>query len=420
MLTIKKSALRYKDDNGEMQDSGVLFGTHLGDSDIEAIAKKTIEFMEKEAKNLFSFENANTNLAWLSKNKPDQGYVYSQDGTTGYKDTENGYFVFPAQDKHIGIVNGLELPLTAGSYKVSAEIYIPSGTTTKTFINFGVYVAPSKYNDSAEYNIGRQDAWVLVERVFTVEENDTHVYVYGSNARASTGLYEFYMRNVRVIRIDSDKEQEESIKAKKWIVLGDSLTEKNAKTSKNYHDYIAELTGINVINMGISGTGYKNYEDTNQAFYQRILNVPTDTDVVTIFGSGNDLDGSYMLGNVTDTGTDTLCGCINKTIDNLYSVLPTVRLGIITPCPWGAFNPSDNTNLMAQYSAKIVEICRLRGIPCLDLYHSSGLRPWDSTFLELAYPMNIAGTARDTIHPNEVGHSILAPRIKAFLESIIM
>ena len=172
--------------------------------------------------------------------------------------------------------------------------------------------------------------------------------------------------------------------------------------------------------IGVGGAGYKSLEGTNNAFYQRILNVPTDADVVTIFGSGNDLGGNYTLGNATDTGTDTLCGCINKTIDNLYSILPTVQLGIITPNPWGSFNPSNENNLMAQYSAKIVEICRLRGIPCLDLYHCSGLRPWDSAFLELAYPMNAEGSARDRVHPNEIGHSIIAPRIKAFLESLIM
>lgn len=39
----------------------------------------------------------------------------------------------------------------------------------------------------------------------------------------------------------------------KWIVVGDSLTEENVRTTKHYFDYIAEGTGIQVTNMGVSG-----------------------------------------------------------------------------------------------------------------------------------------------------------------------
>ena len=129
---------------------------------------------------------------------------------------------------------------------------------------------------------------------------------------------------------------------------------------------------------------------------------------------------NHALGDVTDTGTDTLCGCINKTIDNLYSVLPTVQLGIITPTPWSEFNPNNDNNAMAQYSAKIVEICRRRGIPCLDLYHCSGMRPWDNSFRTLMYPLNSAGDDHEGVHPNELGHAFFASKIQAFLETLIL
>ena len=212
--------------------------------------------------------------------------------------------------------------------------------------------------------------------------------------------------------------------AKKWAAVGDSLTERNLRSNMNYHDYVAEITGINVYNMGSSGTGYKRTEDENKAFYQRILNVPSDTDVVTIFGSGNDLNYAAMgfnsfaeaLGDPTDSGTSTICGCINKTIENLYSVLPTVQLGIVTPCPWQGNNPSDTTNPMALYSAAIVEICRLHGIPCLDLYHCSGMRPWDATFRSLCYSKDEGNGT----HPDETGHKILAPHFKDFLNQLVL
>ena len=261
------------------------------------------------------------------------------------------------------------------------------------------------------FDLKSQDEWVKIEKVVSVK--DEHAAVYVSFA-SYIDTYPFYLRNIQFTQILG------RWVGKTWVTVGDSITEKNEKTLKNYHDYIAENTGIEVVNMGVSGTGYKNYENTNEAFYQRILNVPTDADVITIFGSGNDCGGNYTIGDVTDTGTDTLCGCINTTINNLFSIAPTAQLGIITPTPWRYFNPADDTNIMAQYSSKIVEICRMRGIPCLDLYHCSGMRPWDNSFRTLMYPLNSAGDDHEGVHPNELGHAFFASKIQAFLETLIL
>ena len=201
---------------------------------------------------------------------------------------------------------------------------------------------------------------------------------------------------------------------KKWVCVGDSLTEHNLRTTKNYHDYVAEATGITVVNMGLSGTGYMRQQDNNNAFYQRILNVPTDADVITIFGSGNDL--SQPLGEVTDTGTTTICGCINTTFDNLYSVFPLAQIGVITPTPWIGNPPSNPNDAMSKYSAALVEICRLRGIPCLDLFHCSNLRPDDATFRQLAYSKDEG----NGVHPDETGHKMIAPHFEAFLDSLLL
>lgn len=199
----------------------------------------------------------------------------------------------------------------------------------------------------------------------------------------------------------------------KWCVVGDSLTEVNTRTTKHYHDYIKEKTGIKVVNMGVSGSGYKSLENNQKAFYQRISSVPADSDVVTIFGSGNDL--SQELGTATDTGTATIGGCINATIDNLYKIIPTVQLGIITPTPWAGNMPSKH-GAMEKYADLISEICRNRSIPCLDLYHCSNLRPDDTEFRKLAYSKD-EGSG---VHPDETGHKIIASRIEHFLDSLLI
>ena len=200
---------------------------------------------------------------------------------------------------------------------------------------------------------------------------------------------------------------------KKWTVVGDSMTALSDKATKQYFHYIAEATGITVVNMGVSGSGYKAMYDTNQAFYQRILNVPSDSDVVTIFGSFN--DGISDLGSASDTGTNTVAGCINTTIDNLYSVIPTVSLGIISSPPLIGANPYNHPEANANPDL-LAEICKKRSIPFLNLYYESNLRPWDSSFLPLAYSKDGGGG----VHPDETGHKILASRFYAFLNSLII
>lgn len=202
---------------------------------------------------------------------------------------------------------------------------------------------------------------------------------------------------------------------KKWVCVGDSLTEANRRTDLNYHDYISQKTGITVVNMGVGGTGYMYAENDGLAFYQRISGIPLDADIVTIFGSGNDLNHISVLGKPTDTGTQTICGCINTTIDNLYAILPTAQLGIISPTPWVNNQPSDNGD-MCKYADALKEICALRGIPFLDLFRCSGLRPNDATFKNLAYSKDEG----NGVHPDETGHKMIAPKIKAFIDTLIL
>ncbi|MFQ8646037.1 MAG: GDSL-type esterase/lipase family protein [Faecalibacterium prausnitzii] len=201
-----------------------------------------------------------------------------------------------------------------------------------------------------------------------------------------------------------------------WVCLGDSLTESNSRTTKHYFDYIAEKTGIKTVNLGVSGTGYMRRKDINRAFYQRVSDIPEDADVITIFGSGNDLSSDQTLGTVTDTGTDTICGCINATIDAIYERIPLARLGIVTPTPWVGSMPSKTTCGMAKYSEAIVEICKRRSIPCLDLYHESNLRPDDENFRKLAFSKD----GGNGVHPDEKGHEIIAASFQSLLERPIL
>ena len=42
-----------------------------------------------------------------------------------------------------------------------------------------------------------------------------------------------------------------------WAVFGDSITEYNFRAKYHYFDYVAKDLSLNIINLGVSGTGYK-------------------------------------------------------------------------------------------------------------------------------------------------------------------
>ena len=202
---------------------------------------------------------------------------------------------------------------------------------------------------------------------------------------------------------------------KKWAVFGDSLTEKNIRATKSYYDYIADDTGISIVNYGVSGTGYARTESN---FMTRMLNInPSAFDVLTIFGSFNDAGANLPIGEPTDTGTTTLCGCINATIDNFYSVAPFKPIGLITPCPWKSIPPDNAWG--NQYADAIIAIAKRRGIPCLDLFRKSGLRPWaGSAYIAEYYTEN--GVADTGVHPNSKGHKVfLYPHFSQFLKTLL-
>ena len=85
-----------------------------------------------------------------------------------------------------------------------------------------------------------------------------------------------------------------------WAVFGDSITEYNFRAKYHYFDYVAKDLSLNIINLGVSGTGYKEKEAKGIAFYQRIENdiKDIDFDIFTIFGSFNDLGKGFTLGNM--------------------------------------------------------------------------------------------------------------------------
>lgn len=181
----------------------------------------------------------------------------------------------------------------------------------------------------------------------------------------------------------------------KWYVLGDSLTaEETTFAPKKYYDFIREKTGIQTIVDGIGATGYKNGEDEGKSFVDRVKNIPDGVDVVTIFGSGNDIssaDPEYANRALYDAMAYLV---INR---------PDLRVIVVPPSPWK--NHDKRGELWKAYVDRMqvcCEACNCRFVA--DMFYCP---PFDGKYE--THMARFFTTDPNGIHPNEEGHKALAP-----------
>lgn len=218
------------------------------------------------------------------------------------------------------------------------------------------------------------------------------------------------------------------VSGKKWVTIGDSLTDPvtlsvyTGEETKNYANIVAERLGLTLTNLGKSGTGYwrKSTISPFMAFFQRVADIPLDTDIVTLFGSFNDMgrDGEVLgrdiLGTVYDTTTDTVGGCINQAFLNIFERVPNAVVGVILPTPWNAMTvEASEIAIYEPYVNLVKSIAERYSLPVLDLFHHSDLRPWSDDF-KTTYYLSVS----DGTHPNHYGHMRISGMIADFVESL--
>ena len=225
------------------------------------------------------------------------------------------------------------------------------------------------------------------------------------------------------------------LSGKKWTAIGDSWTQIHSDKNQSYVDYVSQITGVTAKNAGAGGTGYVagGANNWNNQFYKH--EIPNNSDIYTIFGSFNDAYATnFKFGKKSDTGTDTLWGAMLAKINHVYDANPDALICVIPPGPWGAINPFVNNKMSSlcahddsginempinewaeQYVSTLAEFAKAYSLPLLDLYHGSGLRPWNNNFINSYYH----GTNdTDTTHPNaKAMQKYIAPRIASFIES---
>lgn len=210
----------------------------------------------------------------------------------------------------------------------------------------------------------------------------------------------------------------------KWGVVGDSLSDSSINADTKYHKIIKEKTGIAVQELAKGGTGYTAGYATNDTYYDRILTLDTDCDIVTIFGSVNDWKNNQYnslckeIGTISDTYDDsksvienTFYANLNRTFDALVDRVPKAQIIVFGAMPYYGVNQTYFKNVRDA----LIAVCNDRHIPYNDMFDSTGFyRIMNNGIYAQAYTTDYSGTNYDTQtsfgHPNNLAHKkIIAP-----------
>ena len=204
-------------------------------------------------------------------------------------------------------------------------------------------------------------------------------------------------------------------KGKKWAVFGDSISQPNTDGLDKYYNYIADNLGMEVTSYAVGGSGY--FKGSGSAGYganniiDKLTNAPEGYDIVSFMAGVN--ERHLEMGSPTDatpTGEPTtLCGAVRKTIELAIEKYPTAQIFLITPTPGTGNNATPSQNTLNTYASNQMEIAKIYNIPYIDLYHASGLRPWNAE--------NAAVYYRDYCHLVAAGHQYVAKLMQKWMQS---
>ena len=195
--------------------------------------------------------------------------------------------------------------------------------------------------------------------------------------------------------------------------IGDSLTAVYYKQEEESWPYlIARWNSMSFDNIGESGCPLAFlqswHDDGHKCMAEKCDELAASKYYTHIFvmGGANDYNRSIAIGQNTDTEYTTFKGAVNYMIDTLTSKFPCAKIVFATTYQRTA-NRADKP-----YADAMLEVCRLRGIPCLNNYENSGVQmnsePWMAKF-------GANGTTSN-MHLNAAGDLFVAPRFEHALK----
>jgi len=219
----------------------------------------------------------------------------------------------------------------------------------------------------------------------------------------------------------------------KILVAGDSITEANFRCNTNWHGFLKDWLQLgSVYNEAKSGTGLVRGYNSASSLITRLPNWPRDNySMILLMGNMNDYSGvcpiTYNIGTFEDQSEDmkfvSLYGALHYTCKYIIENYPNTSFGWIISTPRQYDSSSEGSaeklwgrdGIFEEATVAIKEVCGHYGIPVLDLYHESGLRPWLPANNKMYFSCSSAPNG-DGVHPNDAGQELMARRIYEFVK----
>ena len=189
------------------------------------------------------------------------------------------------------------------------------------------------------------------------------------------------------------------------LFIGDSITYGSGASDRlktNYPSKISKNHDIGHMNIGVAGMRFYHPTESAKDIMTKIKTVTYLDKVksISIFLGTNDWANNTAMGeNVEDTTITTVFGAFNGLIAYIRSVNPVANITVFSPIYRSDKVESGGVTL-EQFCNLLEECARYNNIKFVDMYHSSGISPYNAQVL-----------LDDGLHPNDLGYEVLANRI---------
>lgn len=250
--------------------------------------------------------------------------------------------------------------------------------------------------------------------------NDYMVQIFDNHVNFSTGSTE--ITTYSSFKSTQGVKHSEFWYGKKIAVDGDSIIEGYSNSDRSYATYCCEAMGCTIANSANGGStlAVKDSSPTDRdPLVDRYTNMENADAAIIAIGT-NDWNYSWTpFGDMSSSDKYTFYGALKILCLGLLEKYSGKPLVFCTPIKRAQTNGlayyEQNTigKTLGDYANAIKEVCGYYGIPVLDLYSECLINPIITSH-NTAYFYNGDGT-----HPNAVGHTIIAKRLKGYLLQLV-
>lgn len=393
----------------------------------EAFTPEVSFFQNGISSYLTNYENGNLYITGFAENSHNDAIRITPEEKIQYIE-----FKF-ADPYNLFLYIGLNLSFTSYIEINSTKITFGSLSTTYTktndivrieninnkiniYVN-GVLKISSDYSDDVEFHID-EARLITEERLllsnFKVKYFDRTISSEFASLKSNqTSL----SAEIAAVRDIANANSSSVLVNKKWSCMGDSNTGVNGYSTYKYHDVIKTKYSMTVNVTCFAGETWANKDGyLKKTINDQMAKLTGDEDYISVMAGTNDFGLDIPLGTMSDRVNTTFYGALHTTIKALVaycynSANINKKLFIMTPVQRGMRSEGGmQFDDMIPYIDAIIKVAAHYGVPCLDLYRTSGLYNNADGHSE--------GYKADNLHIADRGHDIIATKIESFMEGL--